>query len=553
MTYQNPAQTGTEGQFEPSERTPVVELQGITKRFPGVLANDDIHLAVEPGEVLCLLGENGAGKSTLMSILSGMQSPDEGAIYVNGEQTVIADPRQALDLGIGMVYQHSTLVPTLSVIENLMLGASEKLILDASEARERLEQLAGMLGAEVDPHARAGDLALGQQQVVEIIKALWKGTTVLILDEPTSMLTPRGIDELAKMIDSLKEHGLAVIFITHKLHEALRMGDGVCVLRQGRVAGRLSADDLRSLDNDQLQERIVSLMFGDESGELAGVAELSAEVRHESGHDPSAAGSGRRQHAETATALRIRGVSLAPVASSHGLHDIDLELYQGEILGVAGVDGNGQRELAEVIAGQRDADTGAIVLHDGATEREVTGLGISSRQRLGLRYLTDERHGEGTVRTMPIGLNLLLKRIGQEPFWKRGAVQNAAIRSYTESVIEAFDVRAPGPDTPIGKLSGGNMQKVLLARELAFEPRVVVYNKPTYGLDVRTTQAVRLRIREQAERGVAALVMSTSLDELLEISDRIAVMSRGRVVGVVENGPGAEERIGEYMVGEVAA
>lgn len=538
----DPASVGT--------TVPVVELVGITKGFPGVLANDHIDLLVEAGEVVCLLGENGAGKSTLMSILSGMLAPDEGTILFKGEPVILSGPRHALDLGIGMVYQHSTLVPTLSVLENLMLGTLQGFLLQGDEAIGRLDQVAGMLGAEVDPHSVAGDLALGQQQVVEIIKALWKGTDVLILDEPTSMLTPRGIEELTRMLDSLKQHGLAVIFITHKLHEALRMGDQVRVLREGRVAGSLSREELSTLDVDELQRRIVTLMFGEDLIDVGEIAELSRDIGR--AHDVAEALPGTAP-TDRESALRVAGIRLEPQGGTHGLHDVDLEVQRGQIFGIAGVDGNGQRELAEIIAGQRSPDAGDIILHDGTAFKTVTNLSIRTRQSLGLRYLTDDRQGEGTVRTMSIGMNLLLKRIGQKPFWKRGAVQSDAIRSYAKGAIEEFDIRTPSTETPIGKLSGGNMQKALLARELAFDPRVVIYNKPTYGLDIRTTQVVRARIREQASRGVAALVMSTSWEELLELADQIAVMSKGRIVGTVANGPGAEERIGELMVGEVAS
>lgn len=544
--------SGGKGTGRYDDAVPVVELVEITKRFPGVVANDRIDLSVGRGEVLCLLGENGAGKSTLMSILSGMLAPDSGAIRINGEEVDIREPREALDLGIGMVYQHSTLVPTLTVLENLMLGTTKGLRLRGDAARQRLEELAGILGAEIDPESLAGNLALGQQQVIEIIKALWKGTTVLILDEPTSMLTPRGVDELAKMLDRLKSHGIAVIFITHKLHEALRMGDRVVVLRQGRVAGRLSPEELGGAGDEEVGDRIIRLMFGEDSDSVGDVAELSKDVREVSeAHEPEASSAAHDDSSED-VALILRNVSLEPSAGSYGLHGIDLIVRRGEIVGVAGVDGNGQRELAEVIAGQRSTSEGDIILRDGATSKHVNALGVRGRQRLGLRYLTDDRHGEGVVHGMSVSLNLLLKRIGQKPFWSRGRIQRSRTRAYARGAIDEFDVRTPSSETEIGKLSGGNIQKVLLARELSFEPQVIVYNKPSYGLDVRTTQAIRTRIRDQASHGIAALVISTSLDELLELADRIAVMSKGRLVGTVDNGPGAEERIGNLMVGGVA-
>ncbi|MCC6224252.1 MAG: ABC transporter ATP-binding protein [Thermoleophilia bacterium] len=517
---------------------PAVLLLGITKAFPGVVANDDITLALLRGEVHCLLGENGAGKSTLMNVLSGMLRPDAGSIVVGGREVEIDSPRRALELGIGMVYQHTTLIQTLTVLENLMLGTGSGLRLDVTGARARLAELAGMLGVEIDPDAVTGTLALGEQQQVEIVKALWRGSSVLILDEPTSMLTPQGVAELAKVLEGLTQHGLAVVFITHKLHEAAELGDRVSILKQGRLVGELGPDDLRSRTHEQLQAEIVRLMFGEEAREVAHVVELE---EHVEGHRP-------RLGAGQEPLLELIHVSAAGDRSGVGLEDVSLAVLPGEIMGVAGVDGNGQRELAEVIGGQRPPTAGEIRF-DGRT---ISTLAVSKRERLGLRYVTDDRLGEGTVGSMSVALNLVLKRIGQAPFWRRGVIQPAPIAAMARELVERFDVRTPGVDTRVATLSGGNVQKVLLARELAFEPRAVVYSKPTYGLDVRTIRVVRDRIREQAEHGVSAIVISTDLEELVDLCDRIAVLSRGRLAGVVENGPGAAQRVGELMVGRAA-
>lgn len=516
---------------------PAVELVGITKRFPGVLANDRVSFGVRRGEVHCLLGENGAGKSTLMSILSGMLSPDAGRIRVDGREVAIDLPRQALELGIGMVYQHSALVPALTVLQNLMLGESHGLMLPREHALRRLQELGSTLGVEVDPHAEVGKLALGQQQQVEIIRALWRGTRVLILDEPTSMLTPQGVADLQRVLVRLKQHGLAIIFITHKLHEALAIGDRISVLKQGRLIATLPEEILRSRTPDELQALIVETMFGEEARAVAQVAELQDEVE------------GRTRHASAIsgdeTLLGLDGVSAKGDSVAGGIEDISLTVSRGEILGIAGVDGNGQRELAEVIAGQRPLVAGAINL-DG---RSIGRLSISGRQRLGLRYVTDDRLGEGIVPSLSVALNLVLKRIGQTPFWRRGIVQQGAVNRTAQELVQEFDVRTPSVTARSGTLSGGNIQKVLLARELSFAPRVVVYNKPTQGLDVKTTRLVRQRILDQARDGVSAIVISTDLDELLALCDRIAVLYRGRLVGTVENGPDAGERIGELMIG----
>ncbi len=514
----------------------IVELVGITKASPGVLANDRIDLSLRRGEVHCLLGENGAGKSTLIGILSGLNRPDAGTIRIEGRETVISSPRTALDLGIGTVHQHSALIPALTVLENLMLGDNRRLTLDESGARRRLAELADLLGVEVDPDARAADLALGHQQQVEIIKALWRGSRVLILDEPTSMLTPQGVAELTKVLARLKEQGQAVIFITHKLHEALSLGDFISILRQGKLAGTIDGQALREQHPDELRAEIVRIMFGDEARTVADVAELREEL---------AEAEAARTQVTGETVLELRGVSAAGEGAELGVEGISLELREGEILGVAGVDGNGQRALAEVIAGQRSATHGEVVLYGGP----VTRMNVSARQKLGLRYVTDDRLGEGIVGSLPVGLNLFLKRVGERPFWRHGQIQRGTVDERATELVREFDVRTPGVGTRAGTLSGGNVQKVLLARELSFDPRVVVFNKPTYGLDVRTTATVRDLIRRLADGGGAALVISTDLDELLEIGDRIAVLSRGRLVGVVPNGPGVAEHVGRLMVG----
>lgn len=523
---------------EPPAGTAAVELVGITKSFPSVLANDHIDLVIRSGEVLCLLGENGAGKSTLMGILSGMVRPDSGRILVAGDEAEIDSPRAAIALGIGMVYQHTTLVPTMTVLENLMLGSDTRLRLDVSGARARLAELSAMLRVEIHPGMPAGDLALGQQQQVEIIKALWRGSRVLVLDEPTSMLTPQGVVELGKVIARLKEGGIAVVFITHKLHEALELADRVAILKQGRLAGSLAPVDLAGRTADQLQDAIVTLMFGDESKAVADVAELGESIVHE-----------RRPVPAGEALLELIHVSAPGERQLPGVEDVSLVVRAGEILGIAGVDGNGQRELAEAIAGQRPVSAGEIRL----AGRTISKLSVSRRERLGLRYVTDDRLGEGTVGSLSVALNLVLKRVGQAPFWRRGWIRKAEIDSVATTLVDDFDVRTPGTETRVAALSGGNVQKVVLARELSFGPRVVVFNKPTYGLDARTTGAVRARVREHAEAGVAAIVISTDLEELVDLCDRIAVLSRGRLAGVVENRPGAEQRVGELMVGGRAA
>jgi ABC-type uncharacterized transport system ATPase subunit len=524
-------------QLRPSSQdAPAVELLGISKSFPGVRANDDISLVLRRGEVHCLLGENGAGKSTLMAILAGMQQPDSGQIRVSGEDVRIASPRTALKLGIGTVYQHSTLVGALTVLENLLLGDSRVLRLDVAGARRRLAEFSAMLGVQIDPELRAQDLALGGQQQVEIIKALWRGSRVLILDEPTSMLTPQAVRELQSVLQRLKRHGLAIVFITHKLHEAVALGDRISVLRAGRLTGAIEKERISSSTPAELEAEIVRLMFGDSLDSAQETAELHIGV---DGH--------RHAPAHTEVALALEHAHARGDGSQPGLEDVSLRLHIGEVLGVAGVDGNGQRALAEAISGQRRLTHGEIS-YLGAP---VGSLSIAQRERLGLRYVTDDRMGEGLVAALPLSLNFVLKRIGQAPYWRGGRIRREAIDRDARELVERFDIRTPGIHARTGTLSGGNLQKVLLARELSHDARVVVFHKPTYGLDLKTTRVVR-RMIGALRNGHAALVISTDLDELLEVSDRIAVLSRGRIVGEVQNGPGAAEQVGRLMISDVS-
>ncbi len=524
-----------------AERAPAIELTDITKRFPGVLANDQVSLTARHGEVHCLLGENGAGKSTLISILSGMLRPDSGSIRVDGAEVAIRSPKDALRLGIGTVYQHSTLIPALTVLENLMLGA-RSLRLDRDGARKRLAEMAAMLGIDVDPEARTGDLALGRQQQVEIISALWRGSRVLVLDEPTSMLTPQGVEELQKVLRRLKERGTAVVFITHKLHEALAIGDRVSILRRGRLAGALSSEQLASSSAEELRATIIRLMFGEETAEVAGAAELTTDLTEveEEQSVPAAEGD---------VYLELKSVSARGEGTEPGIEEVSLRVSQGEIVGVAGMDGNGQRALAEVIAGQRRVTSGTVELFGVAVNR----LSVSARQRLGLRYMTDDRLGEGIVGNLGVSLNMFLKRIGEPPFWRWGRIDRRRVNAEASGLVKAFDIRTPRLDARAGTLSGGNVQKLLLARELSFDPKVVVFHKPTYGLDLKTTEHVRTVIRDLVGNGAAVVVVSTDLDELIELCGRIAVLSRGRLAGIVDNGPHAVDHVGSLMIGTTEA
>lgn len=514
---------------------PLVRLSGVTKRYPGVVANSDVSVDLFAGEVHALLGENGAGKSTLIGMLAGVQQPDSGSISVGGRTVQIGSPREAIRLGIGTVYQHSTLVPTMTVAENLMLGQRAWQPMRRGAMLTRLAEVSALLGVRVDPDARADSLSLGQQQQIEIMKALWRGERVLVLDEPTSMLTPQGVREFGEVVLRLRDAGLAIVFVTHKLNEVLDFGDRVSILKLGRLVGHIGPEHLRAMTPAAATEQIVALMFGREAREAGTVAEFTGVLDLRRSTDLP----------ETAElSLAVERLATAPEGRQPGLSGIDLELREGEVLGIAGVDGNGQRQLAEVLAGQRPAESGRIRL----AGQDVTHLGVRGRQRLGLRYLTDDRLGEGTVGAFSVALNLVLKQVGEAPFWRRGLADEAAIRAHAEAMIARYDIRTPGAETPIAKLSGGNIQKALFGRELSGQPRVVIYNKPTYGLDLANIRLSRQRIRQAADAGVGSLLISNELDELLELCDRIGVMYRGRIVGFVENGPDAAQRIGQLMV-----
>lgn len=512
--------------------TQAIGLVNVTKRFPGVVAVDDVSLGIWAGEVHVLLGENGAGKSTIVGMLAGLQLPDEGHLTCSGEPVRLASPVESIAAGINTVFQHVMLVPTLTVFENLILGNDWWARPPRATIEARIEELQREFGLRVPLDAITGDLSLGEQQQIEIARALLRDSKVLILDEATSMLTPQGANELGERMRLLADRGLAVVFITHKLSEAYRFGDRISILKQGRFAGEITPQALGDFTEEAAVDEMVRLMFGADDSTIlppARPARTPGPVR-----------------------MTVSGLATQGGVDVMALSDISLAVHEGEVLGIAGIDGNGQKQLAEAIAGQRPVMAGSVTLED----HDVTHASVTKRRAKGLRYLTDDRLSEGSVGAFPIAENTVLKEIGASPFWNYGIEQPSRIAEHARDLISRFSVRTPGEATPIGHLSGGNIQKVLLGRELSGAARVVVFNKPTYGLDMQNITASRQRIRTLAEEGMAVLLISTDLDELIELADRIAVMDRGRICGVLTNDPAhpAQMRtaIGRLMVGEAS-
>jgi len=523
----------------------VAALRQVTKRFPGIVALDRVSLEFHAGEIHVLLGENGAGKSTLVSLLAGMQRPDEGEILIGGLPVVIDSPRRSMDLGIGAVFQRVLLVPSLTVIENLMLGGSWLRSLARGAALRRVDELSALLGTRIDPDAPVSGLSLGEQQQVEVMRALWRDEKLLLLDEPTSMLTPQGVADLGRMMRRLKEKGVALILVTHKLLEAYEFGDRISVLRLGKVAGDIEPQRLQTMSEAERTETVIRMMFGaadagavpdqGHEGELAIL--LGRKLRRANSVDRS----------KPAT-LSARALVTMPDFAETPLHAVSFELWAGEVLGIAGVDGNGQKHLAEVLAGQRSLRQGRLELAGS----DITRGSVPERRQRGIRYVTDDRLGEGTVGTFSVATNLVLKEIGALPYWRHGISDWPLIHQSAREQILRNDIRTPSEHTPVGKLSGGNVQKVLLARELDAEANVAILNKPTYGLDLHNQRLALDRIVAAAARGVAVIVISTDLDELLEISDRIGVMFQGSLAGIVENDDAAGGKVRRLMTGAAA-
>ncbi len=495
-----------------------LELRGITKRFGALVANDHIDLTVQPGEIHCLLGENGAGKSTLMNVLYGLYQADEGEILLDDEVRHFAGPGDAMAAGIGMVHQHFMLVPVFTVAENVMLGHEQTRSggrLDLDSARSRVREIAARFGFEVNPDAVVEDLPVGVQQRVEIIKALSREAKVLVFDEPTAVLTPQETDEFMGIMRQLRDEGAAIVFITHKLREVREVADRITVVRRGKVVGEAQPGTSDA--------ELASLMVG---------REVELTVRKEA---PRYSGA----------LLEVTGLEVTDVRGVVLVDDVTFSVRGGEVLVVAGVQGNGQTELAEALAGLRPA-AGSVRL-DGA---ELLGRSVRDVLDAGVGYVPEDRAEEGLVGTFSVAENLVLDRIAGPPFVRGGALQLGVRDEFAERAVEEFDIRTQGIGEPVGRLSGGNQQKVVVARELSRDLKLLVASQPTRGVDVGSIEFIHRRIVAARDAGVPVVVVSTELDEAVALGDRILVMYRGRVVGIVPATTSRED-LGLMMAGIV--
>ncbi len=512
--------TSNNGSTVPSGRPRIqqLELRGVTKRFPGVVANDRVDFDVRAGEVHALLGENGAGKSTLMKVLYGMYAPDEGEIWLNGQPVSIASPTDAIELGIGMIHQHFMLVESLTVAENVALGlpSTRGPLTDLDRVSKRIVELADVYGLRVDPDAYIWQLAVGQKQRVEILKALYRGAALLILDEPTAVLTPQEVEEFFVTLRQMTRDGHAIIFISHKLHEVLAISNRVTVLRDGKRVDSCSIEGCTKAS-------LAQMMVGREVTMKPYRLELQP-------------GDAR---------LVLRNLHALSDRETPALRGVDLAVHSGEILGLAGVSGNGQRELAEVITGLRPLTEGQVTFEG----RELTALRPGPRTDLGLAYIPEERMRDGMIQNFSVAENMILRDHQKEPFSRRGLLFLRVIAEYADRLIRAFQIKTPSRDTPAKSLSGGNIQKVVLARELSRQPLVLIAAQPTRGVDIGATEYVHAQLLEQREKGIAILLISEDLDEVMALSDRIAVIYEGQIMGIVDAKEATPEQLGLLMAG----
>ena len=499
-------------------------IHGITKRFPGVVANDHVDFQLAPGEIHALLGENGAGKSTLMHILYGLTQPDAGELYVQGKRVQLTSPSVAMAHGIGMVHQHFMLVPTLTVTENIILGQEVTCwgsCLDLRTASRQIRQLAAQYHLDIDPQAYICDLPVGLRQRVEILKALYRHANILILDEPTAVLTPGEVEHLSTTLATLAQHGTSVIFITHKLREVLQIAHRITVLRHGCVVGSMTPAETT-------EAALAALMIG----------ETHATARRPTANAP-----------RPEAVLEVQEVSILDTRGAAAVTELSLTVHAGEIVGIAGVQGNGQTELVEALAGLRHPVSGTITLLGlditHSTPRQIAACGVG--------HIPEDRHTHGMVASYTVADNLVLNTYHQSPFAQRLLRRRAAIAAHAARLMQLFDVRAPHPTTLAGSLSGGNQQKMVIARECARALRLLLAAHPTRGLDIGATASIHQQMLQQRAQGCAVLLVSADLDELLALSDRIVVLYHGTILATLPRQEASRERVGQLMAGLVEA
>ncbi|WP_211357199.1 ABC transporter ATP-binding protein [Nocardioides rubriscoriae] len=493
-----------------------VQLRGIGKRFPGVIANDDINIDVRRGTIHAIVGENGAGKSTLMKILYGVQPPDSGTITINGRQLSLSSPADAIKAGVGMVFQHFMLADNLTVVENVVLGA-ERLHGIGRAARREIMRISDAYGLGIEPDRLVEELGVGARQRVEILKVLYRGATLIILDEPTAVLVPQEVEELFDNLRGLKQEGLSVIFISHKLDEVRAVADEITVIRRGTTVTTVT--DPRSVTSRQLAELMVGAELPSPSTETSTVTDT--------------------------VLLSVRDLTLPAPDGRPLLDAVSLEVHRGEVLGIAGVEGNGQAELVEAIMGMRPGVTGAI---------ELAGVDISrsstlDRREAGIGYIPEDRHRHGLLLDAPLWENRILGHQSRPPSSSRGLIRSRAARQDTERIIEDYDVRTPGPNVLARALSGGNQQKLIVGREMSSDPILLIASHPTRGVDVGAQAAIWDHIKTARRNGLAVLLISADLDELIGLSDRIEVILRGRLVGTFDPASVTPEQLGSAMTG----
>jgi ABC-type uncharacterized transport system ATPase subunit len=499
----------------------VLQAKGITKRFPGVLANDKVDFDLRRGEIHVLLGENGAGKSTLMNILYGLYHQEEGEMLVNGKAVKVKDPNDSIALGIGMVHQHFMLIPVFTVAENIMLGeeTTKRGFLDRETVSAKVKELSHQHGLDVNPDALVGQLPVGIQQRVEIVKTLYRDAQILILDEPTAVLTPQEADELFTIMRGLTERGVSIIFITHKLKEVLAVADRITVMRAGRVIGTVTPDEVN-------QAKLASMMVGREV--ILKVKKGEAEPKEK--------------------VLTVENLEVLDDRGLEAVRGVSFEVREGEILGVAGVQGNGQTQLAEALTGLRATQSGQVTL----AGKDVTGKPPRPIIETGLAHIPEDRQRHGLVLGYSVADNMVLCNYYLPPFAKGLVLQQEAVDANARKLIEEYDVRTPSPYVPTSKLSGGNQQKVIVARELSRDVKLLIASRPTRGLDVGSIEYIHKEIVAMRDRGVGVLLISAELDEITALADRIAVMYRGHIVAMVDAKEATREKLGLWMAGSEA-